>query len=81
MARPKDYCGSDVDPLDYTIKHEGTQPSVVLPKEGLRSLLDTMHQGGLCRSQKGKARLQGSLHLGFHSVPCLPTHSWKYCKK
>jgi hypothetical protein len=26
-------------------------------------------------------RLQGSLYPGWYSAPCLPTYSWKACKK
>jgi hypothetical protein len=41
---------SGVDPLDYRIEHAGTRPSTVLPREDLRSLPGTVHQGGIRRS-------------------------------
>jgi hypothetical protein len=81
VDRPVDYCGSDIGPPDYKIKHAGTRPSAVLPRENHGSLSGTMHQVGLWRGQKGKERLQGSLYPGWHNVPRLPTHSWQYCKK
>jgi hypothetical protein len=43
MARSMDYSRFITDPLDYKIEHEGTQPSTVLPREGLRSLLVIAH--------------------------------------
>jgi hypothetical protein len=50
VARLTDCCGYDIDPLDYRIKHEGTWPSAILPREDLGSLPGTVHQGSIWRS-------------------------------
>jgi hypothetical protein len=75
VARQAHYYGSSTDPLDYRTKHAGIIPLVVIPRENFISIPGTMHKGGLWRGRKGKVRLQGSLHLGWHSTPCLPTYS------
>jgi hypothetical protein len=81
VARQAHYCGSDVDPPDHRTEHAGTRPSTVLPREDFRSLPGTTHKGGLWRCRKGKVRLQGSLHPGWHSAPSLSTYSWQARQK
>jgi hypothetical protein len=77
MARWKDYYGSDVDPLDHRFKCEGSLPTTVLSKNGLRLFVSTMHQRSLWRGRKREVRLQGSLCTGWRSAPCLSTLSWQ----
>jgi hypothetical protein len=50
-------------------------------REGLRQILGMVHQGILQRSQKRKARLQGSLYIGWHNASLFPTHIWKVHKE
>jgi hypothetical protein len=50
VARQEDYYGSGADPLDHRIEHAGARPSAVLPREDLRSLPGTTHEGGIRRS-------------------------------
>jgi hypothetical protein len=63
------------------IEHARTRPSPILHKEGCRSLLGTLDQGGIWRFGEGEARLQGSLHPRWHSAPSLSDDRWKSHQK
>jgi hypothetical protein len=81
MARQMHHCGFNVDPPHHRTEHAGTGPSIVLPKKDFRSLPATVHKGRIWWCIKWKARLQGSLHLGWHGVPSLLSYSWKARQK
>jgi hypothetical protein len=69
VAQKAHDCGFGADPFDQRTEHPGTRPSVVLPREDVRSFPITTHQGGLWRCREGEVRLQGSIHLGWCSAP------------
>jgi hypothetical protein len=63
--------GSNVDPPDHQIKHAGTRPSEILPREDVRSLFGTAQRikeayGDVekgKRGYKGASIQDGTVHL------------------
>jgi hypothetical protein len=81
MDQKKDYCGYGDDPSDQRLKCEGSWPLEFLSREGLRLFINATYQRILRRGRKWKARLQGSLYIGWCSVPFLSTLNWQASEK